>query len=56
MDIIAKLSEELSIKQTQIQAAVGLLDEGNTIPFIARYRRKLRAHLMTSSFARSANA
>jgi transcriptional accessory protein Tex/SPT6 len=34
MDIIAKLSEELSIKQTQIEAAVGLLDEGNTIPFI----------------------
>ena len=45
MDIIAKLSEELSIKQTQIEAAVGLLDEGNTIPFIARYRKEVTGSL-----------
>ena len=45
MDIIAKLAEELSIKQTQIEAAVGLLDEGNTIPFIARYRKEVTGSL-----------
>jgi len=45
MDIIAKLSEELSIKQTQIEAAVGLIDEGNTIPFIARYRKEITGSL-----------
>ena len=45
MDIIAKLSEELSIKQTQIEAAVGLIDEGNTIPFIARYRKEVTGSL-----------
>ena len=45
MDIIAKLSEELSIKQSQIEAAVGLLDEGNTIPFIARYRKEVTGSL-----------
>jgi len=45
MDIIAKLSEELSIKQTQVEAAVGLIDEGNTIPFIARYRKEVTGSL-----------
>ncbi len=45
MDIIAKLSEELSIKQTQIEAAVTLMDEGNTIPFIARYRKEVTGSL-----------
>ena len=45
MDIIAKLSEELSIKQSQIEAAVGLIDEGNTIPFIARYRKEVTGSL-----------
>ena len=40
MDIIERLSEELSIKRTQVEAAVGLIDEGNTIPFIARYRKE----------------
>ncbi len=45
MDIITKLSEELSIKQTQIQAAVELMDEGNTIPFIARYRKEVTGSL-----------
>ncbi len=45
MDIIAKLSEELSIKQTQIEAAVSLMDEGNTIPFIARYRKEVTGSL-----------
>ena len=39
MDIIAKISEELGIKRHQTEAAVKLIDEGNTIPFIARYRK-----------------
>lgn len=40
MDIIAKISEELGIKKQQTEAAVKLIDEGNTIPFIARYRKE----------------
>ena len=40
MDIIAKLAEELQIKKGQADAAVKLIDEGNTIPFIARYRKE----------------
>lgn len=40
MDIIAKLAQELNIKTQQAQAAVKLIDEGNTIPFISRYRKE----------------
>ena len=40
MDIILKLSEELQIKKGQAEAAVKLIDEGKTIPFIARYRKE----------------
>ena len=40
MDIIAKISEELGIRKNQAAAAVKLIDEGNTIPFIARYRKE----------------
>lgn len=40
MDIIAKISEELGIKRHQTEAAAKLIDEGNTIPFIARYRKE----------------
>ena len=40
MDIIAKLAEELNIRETQAKAAVQLIDEGNTIPFISRYRKE----------------
>ncbi len=40
MDIIAKISEELGIRKHQTEAAVKLIDEGNTIPFIARYRKE----------------
>ena len=40
MDIIKKISEELEVKSTQVQAAVELLDEGCTVPFIARYRKE----------------
>ncbi len=40
MDIIKKISEELEVKVPQVQAAVDLLDEGCTVPFIARYRKE----------------
>ena len=40
MDIIRTLAEELGIKYGQAQAAVRLIDEGNTIPFISRYRKE----------------
>jgi uncharacterized protein len=40
MDIIAQISQELGIKNGQTEAAVKLIDEGNTIPFIARYRKE----------------
>jgi len=45
MDIILKISEELGIKKTQTEAAVKLIDEGNTIPFIARYRKEVTGAL-----------
>ena len=38
MDINQRLTEELDVKRWQIDAAVQLIDEGNTIPFISRYR------------------
>ena len=40
MDIILKLKEELKVEKWQVEAAVALIDEGNTIPFIARYRKE----------------
>ncbi|MDM8163589.1 Tex family protein [Collinsella intestinalis] len=40
MDIISALAEELGLKPAAVQAAVSLIDEGNTIPFIARYRKE----------------
>ena len=45
MDIIARIAEELKIKKTQAEAAVNLIDEGNTIPFIARYRKEATGSL-----------
>lgn len=45
MDIIAVLSQELSVSKTQIESAVKLMDEGNTIPFIARYRKEVTGGL-----------
>ena len=39
MDIIVKLTEEFGVKKVQIEQAVKLIDEGNTVPFIARYRK-----------------
>lgn len=40
MDIVATLAEELGLRQEAVDAAVRLIDEGNTIPFIARYRKE----------------
>ena len=40
MDIIKQIAEELQIKTSQAETAVQLIDEGNTIPFIARYRKE----------------
>ena len=45
MDIILKLSEELGIRKSQAEATVKLIDEGNTIPFIARYRKEVTGSL-----------
>ncbi|MFR2793403.1 MAG: Tex family protein [Eisenbergiella sp.] len=40
MDIINRLKDELSVQRWQVEAAVKLIDEGNTIPFISRYRKE----------------
>jgi uncharacterized protein len=40
LNIIEKLAKELNIKASQAEAAVKLLDEGNTVPFVARYRKE----------------
>ena len=40
MDIIKKLAEEFKIKEAQVEKTVALIDEGNTIPFISRYRKE----------------
>ena len=45
MDIIKALQEELTITRGQVEAAVKLIDEGNTIPFIARYRKEVTGSL-----------
>lgn len=45
MDISAKLAEELNIKNSQAEATIKLIDEGNTIPFIARYRKEVTGAL-----------
>ena len=45
MDINQKLTEELNVKRWQIDAAVNLIDEGNTIPFISRYRKEVTGSL-----------
>lgn len=45
MNLIEQLSSELSLRSTQVEAAVKLMDEGNTIPFIARYRKEVTGSL-----------
>ena len=45
MDIIQKIREELNVEKWQVEAAVKLIDEGNTIPFISRYRKEVTGSL-----------
>ena len=45
MDIAVKIARELGIKKEQADAAINLIDEGNTIPFIARYRKEVTGAL-----------
>ena len=45
MDIILQLKEELQVEKWQVEAAVKLIDEGNTIPFISRYRKEVTGSL-----------
>ncbi len=45
MDILLKLKEELKVEKWQVEAAVKLIDEGNTIPFISRYRKEATGSL-----------
>ena len=43
--IIARIATELSVQQSQVTAAIGLLDEGSTVPFISRYRKEVTGSL-----------
>ena len=43
--IFKKIAEELNIGETQVESAVKLIDDGNTIPFIARYRKEVTGNL-----------
>ena len=43
--IIKLITEELNIKEKQVEATIKLIDEGNTIPFIARYRKEVTGGL-----------
>ena len=45
MDMIQTIAQELQVKSQQVEAAVQLIDEGNTIPFIARYRKEATGSL-----------
>lgn len=45
MDIIKKIAEELNIRESQVEKTIALIDEGNTIPFIARYRKEVTGNL-----------
>ncbi|MBQ4576928.1 MAG: RNA-binding transcriptional accessory protein, partial [Firmicutes bacterium] len=45
MNIIEKLAAEFHLKLSQVEATVNLIDEGNTIPFIARYRKEVTGAL-----------
>ena len=45
MNIINELAKEFSLKVSQVEATVGLIDDGNTIPFIARYRKEVTGSL-----------
>ena len=44
-NIIVEISKTLNVKETQVEATLNLLQEGNTIPFIARYRKEVTGNL-----------
>ena len=43
--IIKTIADELGVREKQVESAVNLIDEGNTIPFIARYRKEVTGGL-----------
>ncbi|MBQ7411303.1 MAG: hypothetical protein IJW10_00150 [Clostridia bacterium] len=45
MNIINELAKEFNLRISQVEATVGLIDDGNTIPFIARYRKEVTGSL-----------
>ena len=45
MDVIQKIASELAVSQKQVSATVTLLDEGATVPFVARYRKEITGGL-----------
>ena len=52
MNIPARLVEELQLKESSVVAAIALLDEGNTVPFIARYRKEVTGNLTDNDLRR----
>ena len=54
--MFAIIGSELNVKPKQVQAAVELLDEGNTVPFIARYRKEVTGEFKMSNCAPLKNA
>ena len=51
MNIAATIAAELNVKESQVSTALQLLAEGNTVPFIARYRKEATGGWMTPSCA-----
>ena len=49
MDILQVITQELGVEKWQVEAAVKLIDEGNTIPFISRYRKEATGTLPAQS-------
>ena len=45
MDLVTQIAKELNLKESQVKSAVELMDDGNTIPFIARYRKEVTGNL-----------
>jgi len=45
MDIVKTLAKEFNIKEEQVEKTIELIDEGNTIPFISRYRKEVTGSL-----------
>ena len=52
MNISSRLVEELQLKESSVVAAIALLDEGNTVPFIARYRKEVTGNLTDNDLRR----